>query len=56
MVALVVLRNKAIKPLLAAAQRRRKITGRTNPRPVDKHYETFRMATQGVFDEPGLAA
>jgi hypothetical protein len=39
MVALVVLRNKAIKPLLAAAQRRRKSRGAQNPRPIDKHYE-----------------
>jgi hypothetical protein len=56
MVALVVLRNKAIKPLLAAAQRRRKSRGAQNPRPIDRHYETIRMAIQGVFDELGLAA
>jgi hypothetical protein len=55
-VALVVLRNKAIKPLLAAAQRRRKSRGAQNPRPIDKHYETLRTAMQGVFDELGLAA
>ena len=54
--ALVVLRNKAIKPLLAAAQRRRKSRGAQNPRPIDKHYETIRTAMQGVFDELGLAA
>ena len=56
MVALVVLRNKAIKPLLAAAQRRRKSRGAQNPTPIDKHYETIRTAMQGVFDELGLAA
>jgi len=56
MVALVVLRNKAIKPLLAAAQRRRKSRGAQNPRPIDKHYENIRTAMQGVFDELGLAA
>jgi len=56
MVALVVLRNKAIKPLLAAAHRRRKSRGAQNPRPIDKHYETIRTAMQGVFDELGLAA
>ena len=55
-IALVVLRNKAIKPLLAAAQRRRKSRGAQNPRPIDRHYETIRMAIQGVFDELGLAA
>src|SRR6516164_1140242 len=56
MVALVVLRNKAINPLLAAAQRRRKSRDAQNPRPIDKHYETIRTAMQGVFDELGLAA
>jgi hypothetical protein len=30
--------------------------GAQNPRPLDKHYETIRMAMQGVFDELGLAA
>jgi hypothetical protein len=48
MVALVVLRNKAIKPaikpLLAAAQCRRKSRGAQNPTPIDKHYETIRTA------------
>jgi hypothetical protein len=56
MVALVVLRNKAIKPLLAAAQCRRKSRGAQNPKPIDRHYETIRTAMQGVFDELGLAA
>ena len=56
MVALLVLRNKAIKPLLVAAQRRRKSRGAQNPRPIDRHYETIRMAMQGVFAELGLAA
>ena len=49
MVALVVLTNKAIKPLLAA-QRRRKSRGAQNPRPINRHYETIRMAMQGVFN------
>ena len=52
MVALVVLRNKAIEPLLALAAARRA----KNSRPIDRHYETIRMAMQGVFDELGLAA
>ena len=56
MVALVVLRNKAIKPLLVAAQRRHKSRGAQNPRPIDRHYETIRLAMQGVFDELGVAA
>jgi hypothetical protein len=47
---------KALKPLLAAAQPRRKSRGAQNPRPFDKHYETIRTAMRGVFDELGLAA
>ena len=54
--ALVVLRNKAIKPLLAAAEQPRPPRGARNPRPIDKHYETIRLAMRGVFDELGLAA
>jgi hypothetical protein len=49
-------RNKAIKPLLVATQRRRKSSGAQNPTPIDRHYETIRLAMQGVFDELGLAA
>ena len=56
LVALVVLRNKAIKPLLAAAQRLRKSRGPQNPRTIDKHYEIIRTAMEGVFNELGLAA
>jgi hypothetical protein len=54
--ALLVLRNKAIKPLLAAAQQLVPTRGAQNPTPIDKHYETIRIAMQGVFDELGLAA
>ena len=54
--ALVVLRNKAIKPLLAAAEPLRPPRGAQNPRAIDRHYETIRLAMQGVFDELGLAA
>ena len=56
MVALVVLRNKAIKPLLAAAQDLHPSRGAQNPRPLDRNYETIRMAMQSVFQELGLAA
>ena len=56
MAALVGLRNKAIKPLLAAAQDRRPSHGAQNPRPLDTHYETIRTAMQGIFQELGLAA
>jgi len=47
--ALVVLRNKAIKPLLAAAQELRPPRQAQNPQPLDKHYEVLRAAMQGVF-------
>jgi hypothetical protein len=56
MAALVVLRNKAIKPLLAAAQKLRPSRGAQNPRTLDTHYDTIRTAMQGVFQELGLVA
>ena len=56
MTALLVLTNKAIKPLLAAAQRLRPTRGAHNPRAIDRHYDAIRIAMQGVFDELGLAA
>jgi hypothetical protein len=54
--ALVVLRNKAIKPLLAAAQEFKRSRRAQNPRPLDTHYQTIRLAMQGVFQELGIAA
>jgi hypothetical protein len=54
--ALVVLRNKAIKPLLAAAQELRPTRGAQNPRAIDTHYEAIRVAMEGVFYELGVAA
>jgi hypothetical protein len=51
-----ILRNKAIKPLLAAAQDLRASRGAQNPRALDRHYQTIRMAMQAVFQELGLAA
>ncbi len=56
MAALVVLRNKAIKPLLAAAQELRPSRGAQNPRALDAHYDAIRTAMRGVFQELGLAA
>jgi hypothetical protein len=56
MVALVVLRDKAIKPLLAAARDLRPSRGAQNPHALDLHYETIRTAMQGIFQELGLAA
>jgi hypothetical protein len=54
--ALMVLRDKAIKPLLAAAQRLRQPRQPQNPTQLDRHYETIRIAMQGVFQELGVAA
>ncbi|MCC7155609.1 MAG: hypothetical protein IT161_13620 [Bryobacterales bacterium] len=56
MTALMVLRNKAIQPLLAAAQELRPSRGAQNPSAIDRHYDTLRAAMQGVFHELGLAA
>ena len=54
--ALVVLRDKAIKPLLAAAQELRPRRGAHNPTPLDAHYDALRTAMRGVFHELGIAA
>ena len=54
--ALVVLRDKAIKPLLAAAQELRPTRGAHNPTPLDAHYDALRAAMRGVFHELGIAA
>jgi hypothetical protein len=56
MAAVVILRDRAIKPLLAAAQEIRPARGAQNPTALDKHYEDIRVAMQGVFRELGLAA
>jgi hypothetical protein len=56
MAAIVVLRDKAIKPLLAAARQVRPTRQAQNPTALDKHYETIRIAMQGVFSELGVAA
>jgi hypothetical protein len=53
MVALTVLRNKAIKPLLAATQQLRPSRGAQNPTPLDSHYQTIRTGMQAVFKELG---
>ena len=56
MTALIVLRNKAITPLLAAAQPLRPARGSPNPKPIDTHYQTIQLAMHGIFHELGLAA
>jgi len=54
--ALLVLRDKAIKPLLAAAQEITPARGGQNPRAIDRHYQDLRTAMQGVFHELRIAA
>ena len=54
--ALIVLRDKAIKPLLAAAQDLRPSRGAQNPRPLDAHYDAVRSAMRGLFNELAIAA
>ena len=54
--ALLVLREKAIRPLLAAVQDQQPSRGAQNPRPLDTHYHAIHTAMQGVFRELGLVA
>ena len=54
--ALVVLYEKAIRPLLAAAQQIQPSRGPQNPTALDHHYETVRAAIAGIFRELGIAA
>jgi hypothetical protein len=56
MTALLVLRDKAIKPLLAAAQPLRPSRGAQNPKPIDLHYDAIQAAMRGLFHELGIAA
>jgi hypothetical protein len=51
-----VLREKAIKPLLAAAQDISPTRGAQNPRVIDRHYHDLRLAMKGVFHQLGIAA
>ena len=54
--ALLVIRDKAIKPLLAAAQDIGPTHGGQNPRAIDRHYQDMRLAMNGIFSELGIAA
>jgi hypothetical protein len=56
MTALIVLRNKAIKPLLAATQPLRPTRGAHNPKPIDAYYNALQLAMRRVFHELGIAA
>jgi hypothetical protein len=54
--ALVVLRNKALKPLLAAARPLHPTRGGLNPKPIDAHHHALRLVMQGIFHERRIAA
>jgi hypothetical protein len=54
--ALVILRDKVIQPLLAAAEDTAPSRGPHNASPLDRHYESLRVGMQAVFHELGLAA
>jgi hypothetical protein len=54
--ALVVLQEKAIRRLLAAAQEIQPSRGAQNPTALDRHYETVRAGMAGILKELGVAA
>jgi hypothetical protein len=54
--ALVVLREKVIRPLLAASTRPQTHSKLSNPTPIDQHYENLRAGMRGLFIELGVAA
>lgn len=54
--ALVVLREKVIRPLLASAQEIQPSRGSQNPTALDCHYATVRAGMAGIFRELGVAA
>jgi hypothetical protein len=56
MTALVVLREKVIKPLLAASQRPDSQTKLNHPTPLDHRYEHFRVGMRGLFTALGMVA
>jgi len=56
MTALVVLREKVIKPLLAASQRPESQTKPYHPTSVDHHYEHLRVGMRSLFTALGMVA
>ena len=54
--ALVVLREKVIRPLLAASTRPQLHSKLSNPTPIDQHYENLRVGMHGLFIELGVTA
>jgi hypothetical protein len=54
--ALLVLREKIIKPLLAASGQPQPSSKPANPTPIDHHYESLRLSMRDLFRELGMAA
>jgi hypothetical protein len=54
--ALEVLREKLIRPLLAASTRPQPHAKLSNPTLIDQHYENLRAGMRGLFNELGVAA
>lgn len=54
--ALLILRDKVIRPLLAASGQPPPSSQPANPMPIDHHYETLRMSMRDLFTELGVAA
>ena len=56
MTALLILREKVIRPLWAASSRPEADAKLNNPTPLDQHYETLRLGMRGLFNAWGIAA
>ena len=56
MTALVALREKVIRPLLAASTRSEPQSKLANPTPIDHHYENLRAGMRDLFTALGVAA
>jgi hypothetical protein len=56
MTALLLLREKIIRPLLAASSHPEPGAKPAHPTPVDHHYETLRVGMQDLFTDLGIAA
>jgi hypothetical protein len=54
--ALLVLREKIIRPLLAASGHPEPPASPAHPTPVDHHYEALRAGMRSLFTELGIAA
>ena len=56
MAGLLVLRDKVIQPLLAAACQTKRSARPVNPTPLDQHYEAVRTSMKGLFAQLGICS